>query len=252
MPSVFRDRRLPARDRRELLCRMVESAKHRPGEPAPVFVFDLDGTLLDNRPRVAKIFHELAVAWEQSHPEAARALSNATSADIVYGLIENFDRLGITAPELKQEGLAFWKERFFVDSYLCHDVETEGACSFVKACYEAGATVVYLTGRDLPNMALGTFASLRDNGFPIGVVGTSLVTKPAFEIPDADFKHDVAPSLVRHGKVVATFDNEPANTNLFLHHHPGASAIFLDTHHAPEPPPLDDRAVVIDTFLIDV
>lgn len=221
------------------------------GQPAPVLVFDLDGTLLDNRPRVARIFRELADVWETKHADHARALAGVQGDDIVYGLTENFERLGITDKPLLEEGYEFWKQRFFTDEYLRYDTETDGARVFVKACYEAGATIVYLTGRDLPNMALGTFASLRDLGFPIGVVGTSLVTKPAFEIPDADFKHSVAPSLVRHGNVVATFDNEPANCNLFLEHLPAARCVFLDTHHAPNPPPLDPRAVVLDTFAID-
>jgi hypothetical protein len=224
------------------MCRIV------PGQPAPVLVFDLDGTLLDNRPRVARIFHELAEVWRSNHPAHATSLAGCKADDIQYGLTENLERLGVHDPALLAEGLEFWKARFFTDEYLRYDVETAGARTFVRACYEAGATIVYLTGRDLPNMALGTFASLRDLGFPIGVVGTSLVTKPAFEIPDAEFKQEVAPSLARHGSVVATFDNEPANCNLFLEFLPAARCVFLDTHHAPNPPDLDRRAVVLDTF----
>ncbi len=246
--SAFHPRRLASSHRSDLLRSLIEMCRLVPGQPAPVLVFDLDGTLLDNRPRVARIFHELAEAWAEPHPDAARRLAAATAERIVYGLDENLHRLGIDDPRLHEEGFAFWKARFFTDAYMRYDTETPGALAFVRACYEAGATIVYLTGRDLPNMALGTFASLRDLGFPIGVVGTSLVTKPAFEIPDAEFKHEVAPSLARHGNVVATFDNEPANCNLFLKHHPAAHCVFLDTHHAPNPPPLDPRALVLDSF----
>jgi len=249
--SSFHPRRLSVRDRRELLGSLLAMCKLAPGQPAPVLVFDLDGTLLDNRPRVARILHELAESWRGAHPTEASALASVSAGQIVYGLTENLTQLGVRDPALQAAGLEFWKARFFVDAYLRYDVETAGARQFVRACYDAGATIVYLTGRDLPNMALGTFASLRDCGFPIGVVGTSLVTKPSYEIPDADFKHEVAPSLVRHGNVVATFDNEPANCNLFLQHLPAARCVFLDTHHAPNPPPLDDRAVVLDTFAVD-
>jgi hypothetical protein len=249
--SAFAPRRLPNPARAELLSSLVAMCKLAPGQPAPVLVFDLDGTLLDNRPRVAKIFHELADAWRERHPEHAAALAKVETRDIVYGVVENLARVGVEDHRLVAEATDFWKQRFFTDAYLRYDEETPGACAFVRSCYEAGATIVYLTGRDLPNMALGTFASLRDLGFPIGVVGTSLVTKPAFEIPDAEFKHDVAPSLVRHGNVVATFDNEPANCNLFLKHLPAAHCVFLDTHHAPDPPALDPRAVVLDSFSAD-
>jgi hypothetical protein len=126
-----------------------------------------------------------------------------------------------------------------------------GARAFVRACYDAGATVVYFTGRDLPNMSLGSFASLRDLGFPIGLVGTELVTKPAFEIPDTEFKRSVAPEFRRIGEVIAVFDNESANCNLFLDAHPECTAVYLDTQCAPDPPPLDPRAYVVGSFELE-
>src|SRR4029079_19663382 len=94
-----------------------------------------------------------------------------------------------------REGFAFWKERFFADPHIRHDVEVQGARSFAWACHEAGALVCCLTGRDLPNMSLGSFKSLRDLGFPIGIIGTELVVKPRFEMPDTEFKQSVAPQL---------------------------------------------------------
>ena len=211
-------------------------------------VFDLDGTLMDNRPRVVAILQELADDWRAAHPHAAERCARATAEKIVYGFIENLKLLGVEEPELHERGLLFWKERFFRDPHVRHDVPVPGAREFADACYDAGATLVYLTGRDLPNMALGSFASLRDLGFPIGRVGTELVTKPTFDMPDVDFKRGVAPALSRLGEVVAVFDNEAANNNLFLEAHPDAVSVFLDTQHAPNPPPLDPRVRVIDSF----
>lgn len=249
--SSYFPRRLPAPDRARLLASIVEASTRKAKDEVPVLVFDLDGTLLDNRPRVVRIFHELAEHWRKRHPAIADRLARCVTEDIVYGLQENLKLQGVEDPALLDEGFAYWKERFFIDDYMQYDVAVPGARDFVSSCYAAGATVVYLTGRDLPNMALGTFGSLRDHGFPIGVVGTSLVTKPAFDIPDTVFKHDVAPSLSRHGRVAAVFDNEPANCNLLLEHHPHAHCVFLDTHHAPNPPPLDPRAQVIESFEIE-
>ncbi len=246
--SSYFDRRLPPPDREALLASIVEASKHQAESDVPVLVFDLDGTLLDNRPRGARIFHEMADAWRPARPALAARLATAQADAIVYGLHENLRLLGVDDDALLEEGFTFWKDRFFTDAYMKYDVAVPGARDFVSACYGAGATIVYLTGRDLPNMALGTFASLRDQGFPIGVVGTSLVTKPAFDIPDTVFKQDVAPSLSRHGRVVGIFDNEPANCNLLLEHHDHAFCVFLDTHHAPNPPALDARARVIDSF----
>jgi len=248
--SSFVDRRLPPSERAALLRGLVSRVTEvrASSGPRPVLVFDLDGTLMDNRPRVVAILHELGEAWRSKHPEAAERCRRATPEDIVYGFADNMRRLGVTEEELHDAGFTFWKERFFTDDHQRHDVAVAGAREFVQAVWKAGAVVVYLTGRDLPNMALGAFASLRDLGFPIGRVGTELVVKPSFEQPDGEFKQAVAPELARLGEVVAVFDNEPINCNVLLEAHPRSVSVFLDTQHAPDPPALDPRVRVVGSF----
>ena len=64
-----------------LLQSIVERCKFDPArdraKPTPVVVFDLDGTLFDNRPRTRMILNELAEAWRASHPEHAARLAEA-------------------------------------------------------------------------------------------------------------------------------------------------------------------------------
>ena len=247
MSKEFNHLRLSSEERARLLDSIVDRSADR-SEGAPVVVFDLDGTLMDNRPRVVAILHELAEEWRRKHPDAAELIARATPEHIGYGFQENLRRLGVLDEALHSFGFEFWKARFFNDPHIRHDIEIPGARAFVRDCYDAGAVIVYLTGRDLPNMALGSFASLRDLGFPIGVVGTELVVKPAFDIPDHEFKRGVAPSLARLGRVIAAFDNEPANCNLFVEHHAACVTVFLDTQYAPNPPPLDTAVRVIDSF----
>lgn len=126
-----------------------------------------------------------------------------------------------------------------------------GAVEFARACHEAGAHLVYLTGRDLPFMGPGTFQSLRDLGFPIGLPATELVLKPHPSMPDEAFKRLSAPELARVGHVVAAFDNEPANCNVMRDYYPDAHVVFVETQHTPGAPVLDGGVHRIQDFRLE-
>lgn len=219
-------------------------------------VFDLDGTLLENRPRTLAILREFADSLKargELSPESHHAVERIASAkaeELLYLVAHSLEHLGIKAKELVEQALDYWKARFFIDDYLQHDTEVHGAAAFATACYEAGGNVVYFTGRDAPNMSLGSFRSLRDLGFPIGLPGTSLVCKPTFDMPDDLYKREVGPDLARMGNVVAVFDNEPINCNNLLRMYEGAESIFIDTQHVPGAPALDPRVHVLQDFAV--
>lgn len=240
--------RLAAAHRRALFERILGRCERRWGGAPPVVVFDLDGTLFDNRPRTAAIFRELAVSWRASQPEIAARLAAVEVSELAYHVSDSLARMGVVREDLVTEAFAFWRARFFADAHLRHDVEVPGGVAFARGCYDRGATLVYLTGRDLPMMGAGTFASLRDVGFPIGVAGAELVLKPRFEIPDAEFKRAEGPRLARIGAIVASFDNEPENCNLFASHFPDADSVFVDTQHLDGAPALDPSVSVIGDF----
>lgn len=221
----------------------------RAGE-RPVVIFDLDGTLFDNRPRTLAILNQAADGWAARDPEAARAVRSLRFTELGYLASETLEQVGVDRT-LIEEAVQLWRERFFTDDILSHDVPLAGAVSFAKACYEAGANLAYLTGRDLPNMALGTFRSLRDAGFPIGLPGTELVLKPDFETPDLTFKRDITPEITRLGRVAATFDNEPGNCNAFAEMFPEGHHFMMLTQYAPNPPPLKDGVAVIQDFRME-
>jgi hypothetical protein len=240
--------RLSSAEQKALLDEIVERCKSDGKSRTPVVVFDLDGTLMDNRPRTATILRELGASWRERHPEVAKTLSDAKPEELAYLLTDSLGRLGVKRTELVGEAEVFWRERFFTDDYLTHDVEVPGAAAFARDCYDAGGILVYFTGRDLPLMGLGSFASLRDLGFPIGVPGTELVLKPDAQMPDEAFKRLQGPALERVGKVVAIFDNEPGNCNVLGEHFPGACSVLLDTQHLPGAPPLDPGVRVVADF----
>lgn len=243
--------RMSLDQQRDFLTGLVQRSRHDASSatPPPVIVFDLDGTLMDNRPRSAAILREIGEMWAMRHPEHAARLQTTTPDSLAYLLGDSLRLLGITAAELVAEAEAYWKSRFFRDEHLVHDVAIDGSVAFARDCYQAGATLVYLTGRDLPHMGLGTFRSLRDLGYPIGVAGTEVILKPNAEMPDEAFKRMVAPQLRRIGKVIAAFDNEPGNCNAFLEAYPQCASVLVDTQHMPGAPALLDGVHVIATFV---
>jgi len=241
-------KRISATEQHVVLKRVVARSTARPGELPPAVVFDLDGTLMDNRPRSALILQELARELRAEAHAAADKLAAAKADKLAYLLGDTLARLGIDQPDMVARAETFWRSRFFSDHYLTHDIALRGAVEFARACYDAGATIIYFTGRDLPLMGLGSFQSLRDLGFPIGIVGTELVCKPDASIPDEQFKRDEGPKLRRVGHVIAAFDNEPGNCNAFVEMCPDADVFFVDTQHLPGAPPLARRVHVVGDF----
>ena len=73
--------------------------------------------------------------------------------------------------------------------------------------------------------------------------------KPTSTMPDAIFKQRITSYLRSTGKVVAAFDNEPANVNVYRRAF-GADTIsvLFETLHSPNPPPLIDGVYRLDSF----
>ena len=76
-----------------------------------------------------------------------------------------------------------------------------------------------------------------------------LTLKEAFEVEDLTFKRQAVAFLNTLGDVVASFDNEPANCNMFHQHWPLANTVAVATAHAPNPKPLLPAVKVIEDFV---
>ncbi len=212
----------------------------------PVAVLDLDHTLFDNGPRTRRILIEYAES--AGRPGLRDKLAEMRETGLPYLLEEVLGLVGERDPAVIGEAVKFWRERFFTDEYCKYDVPLTGAREFCLELYETGGTLAYLSGRDSPNMLVGTAASLRAHGFPVGLAHTALILKPAFEMADFDFKRDVVEFVSELGEVVAAFENEPGNANLFKRSWPEAESILLETAHAPNPPPLVEGVIVLKDF----
>ncbi|MEK7706313.1 MAG: hypothetical protein AAB426_15235 [Myxococcota bacterium] len=215
----------------------VRSAYNR--QERPMVIFDLEGTLMDNRSRHLQIIKEYGEQELKSvRPEAAQKLAVLTLPMVSYMLTDTLAAAGVNEPAVVNNAAVFWSQRFFTDEYLKYDQPTPGAVGYVRTLYSNGARIVYLTGRDAPRQLLGTAKQLRDNGFPIGIQGTELIMKPTAQTQDAIFKQQVTAYLRHFGKVVATFDNEPANANVYRRAFADAAVVVYASSHTPNPPPL--------------
>jgi len=202
-------------------------------------IFDLDGTLFDNRTRTIFILREISEKFASKAPGLSKAFEAFQDlAAVDYSLDITLDRLGVKHPAevafIKQE----WAKRFFSDEYQRYDMPILGAKAYVERVHKAGATVIYLTGRDVGRMLVGTTEVLRLYGFPVGVAGTMTIVKKEFEQDDEIFKKEVSEYIDRLGEVVAIFENEPANSNILQARFPKAASFFVQTQHRPGAPAL--------------
>ena len=213
----------------------------------PIVVFDLDDTLLSTRERTLKIIREFSDENGEKFPSLQEAVSSMEPSDIRYGVEPTLTNVGLRNPKLKPALQNFWWDRFFTDDYISQDVPILGAVEFVQSCFDEGAVIYYCTGRHFrnaaiteggspsPGMEAGTVQALLTHGFPLMSGRTILHLKSSFGQADSDYKHQEAlPRICQlNGTVVATFENEPENANIFLEAFPSAHHFWLQTLHKP-------------------
>jgi len=236
-----------AKSRLEIVIAAVEERTAR--NKSTLAIFDLDGTIFDNRTRTIFILREISEKFAGKATELSAAFERFLDLSAVdYSLNVTLKRLGVKHPAeiafIKQE----WATRFFSDEYQKYDMPILGAKAYVERVHKAGATVIYLTGRDVGRMLVGTTEVLRLYGFPVGVAGTMTIVKKEFEQDDELFKKEVSDYINRLGEVVAIFENEPANSNILHARFPKAASFFVMTQHKPDAPALNRGIWRINDF----
>ena len=214
----------------------------------PLVVFDLDGTLYDNTHRTLRILLEFAHTHASRYRSLYDTLRGTSTRQLAYRVGDTLGGLGFHDPELQAAVTEFWKARFFTDDYCLYDLPLAGGVELAQLVHARGGVPCYLTGRDAPNMLLGTLRTLQRDGFPVGRADTRLILKPQFEMNDDLFKEGVIHHLRKTGRVVGSFDNEPGLCNLFKSSFPEAVVGWLDTSHAPGAPALRDDVLRLEDF----
>jgi hypothetical protein len=215
----------------------------------PLVVFDLDSTLFCTGARNLAILNEF-VSSLSTPPRGLRELvSTLGPADMGWNVNDALRKRGVDDTALHAELKRFWSERFFTDAMVLHDEPLPGAAAFARACQAHGAMLYYLTGRHVGGMEHGTAASLLRHGFPLLDGRSVLHLKPSFTLADRRFKEEALAAIhALRGEVVATFENEPGNANLFLKHFPDAQHFLLETVHSPDAEAPDARLVRLSDF----
>ncbi|HVP62894.1 MAG TPA: hypothetical protein VMT11_20225 [Myxococcaceae bacterium] len=208
----------------------ILSAAHAAG-PAGVIAFDLDSTLLDNRPRQAAIVRDFASVHGISALEAFQAEHLVTGFDTREAL----GRAGLDPetvarwlPDLRRH----WVERFFTSEACLHDIPVRGAAGYARRAHRTGVQLVYLTARP-ERMRPGTEEVLRRFGFPLPGARVQLWMKPDDpSVGDEVFKRSAHARLASLGRLVAAFDNEPGHVNDFRATFPEAEVVLVATGHS--------------------
>ncbi len=236
----------PASDR-QILRRILETAR-RLG-PSGVAVFDLDSTLIDNRPRQARILQEIGAVFALP-ALIASSLSHWGSSWDIRGAMRTAGLADGDAERILDEAMELWAARFFTDEYCVYDQAAAGAKDFLGELRSAGAKVVYCTGRP-ELMRRGTIESFIRFGFPApDDREVALVMKASPEDRDDDFKREAEARLRGHGEVFAAFDNEPTHINGYRVAFPEAHVVHLATDHSGRPVTVASGIPAITDFLL--
>ena len=214
----------------------------------PVVVFDLDSTLFSTSPRNWRILEEF-VKEQGAHQGLVEAFGRMRPHDMGWNVHEDLRRFGVRDEQLLESLKRFWFARFFTDEYVLVDDVLPGAVEFAHACHDRGALLYYLTGRHVGGMEQGTARALTSKGFPFWRGRCVLHLKPSFAMNDRAFKDDALADIRSYrGEVVATFENDPSNANMFLKAFPEALHYLLLTVHPPEAEKPSEQLIRLDDF----
>ncbi len=202
-------------------------------------VFDIDSTLFCVSPRSSAILKSLAdsVAFQNEHPEVAKALQGIEIQPSDWGVKTAIQRTQVQIGRPVFEKIRdYWREHFFSNSFLSHDLMYPSANTFVQFLSKHGANIFYLTGRGTGRMRTGTLAQLKYWNFPIAD-DSRLIMKPdpALSDPteaDEQFKAVVLQEFCKKFEHLWFFENEPVIIDRVRKVNPQVQTVFVNTVHS--------------------
>ncbi len=128
-------------DGRVFVAAAVEQIRARTatGQPSTV-VFDIDDTLSDTRGRT------LAIAKAYDQAQGTHHFDTLTVDQVTYPPTQMLRQLGMP-PDEQRRFNAQWQPKFFAEEAMDHDLPIAPMIQLAKEAAEAGAEVLFLTGR---------------------------------------------------------------------------------------------------------
>lgn len=223
----------------------------------PIVVFDLDDTLFSTARRNLTIIQNFSADQGDTYPDFAKVASKLSLADMNWSVSAALENAGLSSTSASfKPFIEYWDDTFFTNTYDSLDLPNPGAVDFANACHDAGALLYYLTGRAVGDRGLnngmgqGTTLALTNRGFPFWRGRCELNLKKDPREKDSDYKARALTDIKSlKGNVVATFDNEPSNSFMFLNHFPDAFNVWVKTTWNPQDKSPTDGLYTISDFI---
>ena len=204
--------------------------------------FDLDGTLLSNKPRQARIVRDFG--RERGIEALARC---GPEAIVSWDLRDTMRLCGLPSEQIEalhEELRRYWLARFFTSEYCKEDEPVPGARDYLERVARRGGHILYVTGRHA-GMEAGTLAAFQRAGLPMpeiiapaappSAAAVQLWLKPLLEDDDDRWKEICQERLADLRGIACAFDNEPTHVNAYKKRFPDAYVVHLDTDYSPRP-----------------
>ncbi|CAM4122844.1 hypothetical protein [Gillisia limnaea] len=241
-------------DQNSILQQVLDTIKS--SNKLPIVVFDLDDTLFSTARRNLIIIQNFSSDSGDAYPDFVEIASKLSLLDMNWSVTAALEKAGLSpaSPSIKPF-VEYWGSTFFTNDYDALDLPNPGAVDFAKACHDAGALLYYLTGRAIGDSGLnngmgqGTVLALTNRGFPFWRGRCELHLKINAKEQDSEYKARALTDIKSlQGKVVATFDNEPSNSFMFLNHFPDALNVWVKTTWNPQDKSPTDNLYTISDF----
>lgn len=158
--ALLAEARAPApTDGRAFVAAAVEQIRARTSAGLPsTVVFDIDDTLGDTRGRT------LAIAKAYDQAQGTHHFDGLTVDQVTYPPTQMLRQLGMP-PDEQRRFNALWQPKFFAEEAMDHDLPITPMIQLAKDAAEAGAEVLFLTGRS-GTQREATVAQLQRLGLP--------------------------------------------------------------------------------------